>query len=671
MPGPLLYPTLRDAKYVNQFVGSTFPELKEMRQALIERWDAAKETDSKSKALMLDMIQNVHPSNLETAQKVYEASQEKFKEREKAGNYEDLLHQTLDDARMLSTNVAKLSKNKQTIEDFQKTLNADSGINSERKKKIWENVVALNLPTFKFDEKTGAVVGNYFTPPPIQKDYDVTGVADKFLTGIHADGYTTSGAVYRAGVLNKDGTLRKAQPGEQELIFKQSEGRGWQGVDKNEVRSIAENLFKADPNYRAYMDSRGVEETNPQLLQIDKDPNLTQDQKDKLKKKIIDNAKMNVYNTEIIPAYSALMMKYGYDVTQNQSDIGFDAGASSAGKKEKPEFNPREVTNTVGKSDYKNVDLPKEKEILSGSIVTSPGGDIAVASVETDITPTALANARGDDGLFKYKGLSKVMELYPQKSAETNEAYLKRINPIYNSFSKAISNKFFTEENLGAESKKYTDMILGNLIESKGNKERTGGGYFLNNPIDIYQKGLGWKHYDSGRQAMEDEALTSEDLATGEITGFDHNFADFKGSYNANLKINNKPAVIKIGAGKKYQAYTNILTDIERAILQGENSKIENSKIVGPNITLNGEPVQIEVTTLAKDAVYNNEKYSTYTTDKKGNIESVNPIVKITYPNGDVISMFYSDLKQHVLETNPFKDPAQNKEVSNIGSETE
>lgn len=325
MAGPLLYPTLRDAKYVNQFVGSTFPELKEMRQALIERWDAAKETDSKAKALALDVLQNAHPSNLETAKKVYEASQEKFKKREETGNYEDLLPQTLDDARMLGVNVAKLSKNKQLIEDFQKKVTADPNINAKRKKEYFENVFTpnVNANTLDFDKETGVVTGNYFVEPPIQKDFDVAGNLDKFFTGMKSNANKTAIGTYRSGVIGNDGKLRPSKPGEQEYVFKETTSGGWEQITLDEVGYIAQNYLKGNSDFNAYDAARRVEKVNLKLIEIDKS-NLPPDEKEKRKKVILDAAGKEFEDEEVTPTIEAIKSKYAYKQTSNAYDLGVD-----------------------------------------------------------------------------------------------------------------------------------------------------------------------------------------------------------------------------------------------------------------------------------------------------------------------------------------------------------
>lgn len=329
MASPLLYPTLRDAKYVNQFVGSTFPELKEMRQALIERWDAAKETDSKAKALALDVLQNAHPSNLETAKKIYEASQEKFKKREETGNYEDLLPQTLDDARMLGVNVAKLSKNKQLIEDFQKKVTADPDINAKRKKEYFENVFTpnVNANTLDFDKETGVVSGNYFVEPPIQKDFDVAGNLDKFFTGMKSNANKTAIGTYRSGVIGNDGKLRPSKPGEQEYVFKETTSGGWEQITLDEVGYIAQNYLKGNSDFNAYDAARRVEKVNLKLIEIDKS-NLPPDEKEKRKKVILDAAGKEFEDEEVTPTIEAIKSKYAYEQTSNAYDIGFDVGAN-------------------------------------------------------------------------------------------------------------------------------------------------------------------------------------------------------------------------------------------------------------------------------------------------------------------------------------------------------
>jgi len=328
MPQPLLYAQFKDAEYTPQFVGSLYPELKEQQKVLNDTWDAAKEQDSKLKAVALDVYQNSHEKDKEVAKALYDNTITKIDARAKENRYERHLHDTLDDSRMLNVGVAKLAKEKALVDDAVKATLAREDISAKDKEEYVNNVLKPNLKSLKLDPLTGAVTGEHFQAPAVAADYDIVKELNPIITGMHSDGYSTSSGVYKMGVINSKGEVVKAQPGQQELVFKQKSGSGWETVDPTEVKYLINDALKGSDKYQSYNERQIQQKSNLEIKRI-QSLGLTKDEENDAIKSYKHEVDKHLYDSQRVPAINALVRKFGYRVDTDTNDYTYNHQLSS------------------------------------------------------------------------------------------------------------------------------------------------------------------------------------------------------------------------------------------------------------------------------------------------------------------------------------------------------
>jgi hypothetical protein len=174
---------LQNSQRVRPFAGSLVPELQSVAGTLQERYDKALETD--------DMISRA--ANMAQAapfaqdQQLLSGLKQEFKDRiaqrVKSSNYEDMLRDTMMDARSFSDRYAPLTANKKAYEDYKAGLNeavAKGDIKSPEKA---QRLLALATQSYKglqYDPNTGQY-SNPFTGVTPVKDIDPTEKVDKWM----------------------------------------------------------------------------------------------------------------------------------------------------------------------------------------------------------------------------------------------------------------------------------------------------------------------------------------------------------------------------------------------------------------------------------------------------------------------------------------------------------
>lgn len=647
----LLYPEFRDVNYTPQFVGSIYPELQQTQQVLNQRYDLAQDQDSKTAAALQDLMQNTHEKDLGQAQLVYQDYLNKLQERSKSGRFEQMLPQTVQDARKFNVNASKFIAEKQRVDQALKAIDESKDYNASQKAQLKAMTLA-NQSSLNYDPNTGIVGGSGFREDRFAKDVDLGEKYNKLTEGFIPDQTPITGGKF---------VEKKLPNGETRQMFLTTNGHE-RKVTPEDIRQFVRETTKADPEVQGYLDRL----TRQQLHQLGEDwrnPNP----------EIYSQVKQQVEEQNLAPIRSAMANKYGFnqkDIRTNFENDPLDLYKKKLSLKTTPEFdpNPRQVGPSTTLSDFKKVDLT---ELVKDRAVTTKGGTsqfrgfTGAPSLNTEfIKAKPISELQGEidpaTGLPVYRGLSAITDMMPKEPNESEEDYAKRINPLYNSFLSKIGTRQTNQELYTdpTEAKGYTDAVFGPEIENQESKkkERTGGGLFSNSPVWIESNGKFTK-YENGLQALEDGALTEQDLTNFSVTGRNHNYGDFGGSYEAVGKIGNKKAKLIVGASFNDREFTKPLAFAENIIMNG----VPDSFGKDGSVTLNGQPIYVEVDPLASASINR----------KTNEFHDISPSVKVYSLDGQPLyDGSYKGFKEYVTRKNPFKNAIQSKKVDTQGNQT-
>jgi len=651
MPKDLLYASFKDAPYTSQFVGSTFNELKDAQQVLNQTYDVSKESDSKLAAVARDMAQKAHPKDSKAAQDLLTHIQEKLDTRSKSGRYEDMLHETTNDARQFNVNASKIVAEKQRIDEALKAIDDNPNYTADDKA-LRKQMTIAHQKGLSYDKNQGIVGGEGFQADRFAPTFDTPKELDNITKGFIPDQTATAGGKF---------VHIKTGDGEDRLMFQTTDGIK-RFVKEDDIKNFVGDILKIDPKFQDHLDTK----TKEALHLIDPSSNWRNPDP-----KLYNAIKQQVESEEVATGARAMANKYGF--TQREKTVKFENDAVDAYRRklslkgqQKYDENPRQIIPSTTIQSLKEVDLEdltKTKKTVSSTTGVGGSGFGSFASS----TPTVLERKGktinelqaevDDDGSPVYPGLSTITKMVTKNPGESEQAYAKRVNPTYKSFLSKISTHQGTQEGIASsEIEPYTNLVLGPERGEGKNKTRTGGGYFSNSPIWIEQNGE-FKKFENGLQAIEKEALTYEDLAKFSITGLNQNYGDFGGAYEGVGNIGNKPAKIFVGGSPNQRKYLEPLSVAENLIAKGEPTTFRTQILSGDYEV----PVEIYVEPLPKGK---------FTVNKKGEFTSITPQVTITDPSGRSKTMDYSKFKDMVIRENPYKDANQNKQVSNEGSET-
>ena len=649
MPKDLLYASFKDAPYTSQFVGSIHPELKEAQQVLNQTYDLSKESDSKLAAVARDMAQKAHPKDTQAAQALFEDYSAKLAERAKAGNYERMLHETTNDARQFNVNASKIVAEKQRIDEALKAIDDNPAYTADDKA-LRKRMTVAHQSGLTYNKNQGLVEGEGFQADRFAPTFDTPRVLDDITKGFIPDQTATAGGRF---------IHKKTGDGETRLMFQTNDGTT-RFVKEDDVKNFVGDILKIDPKFQDHIDTK----TKEALHLID--PNTNWRNPDP---KLYNAIKQQVENEEVTTGARAMANKYGF--VQKEKSVKFENDPIDIFKKKLKlgseqvygENGRQTIPSTTKQEELKDVDLEsltKDRTKSTYGPTSQFRGMTGAPSVDIQgikgKSISELTQEKDSEGLPKYPGLSNITKIVTKNQGESEQDYAKRVNPTYKSYLSKIKTHQAYQEDLGAESKQYTDVVLGPEIGEGKNKSRTGGGYFTNSPVWIEQNGKFTK-YENGIQAINDGAITPEDLSKFSITGINHNYGDFQGAFEGSGQIGDKKAKIFVGGSAEHRKYSEPLFLAENAINTGE--AVENMPT--QMLTSRGEiPITISVNPLVKDH---------FSVNSKKEFTNIDPQVTITYQDGYQETMDYKKFKNSMIKANPYKDPILNKQRSNKGTE--
>ncbi len=649
MPRPLLYAQFEDSKYTPQFVGSLYPELAQTQQVLNQRYDLAQDQDSKTAAALNDLLQNTHEKDKAQAEAVYGDYLGRLQERSKSGEYERMLPQTVQDSRKFNVNASKFIEEKKRIDSYLKQLDDNKEISNSQKADL-KRMALSNQASLNYNPKLGVVEGSGFKADDFAKDIDIPEKYNKLTEGFIPDQTSWNGGKF---------IREKVGNGEDRLMYIERGGHK-RYVTPNDVKNYVSDLTKADPEVQGYLDRLARQK----LHQVGEDwRNPNQDAYRAIRSKVDEEA--------LSPVVKAMANKFGFKQVNTDFKAQFDPldmfrkKASLASATVYDDNARQTVPSTTLQEGLNDVDLEKltkDRTEATHSVNSAPmmgqGLPISFSGEQKRGKTIQELGAETDpnNGTPLYPGLTTVANLVgPKSNSESEQQYAKRIDPLYKSFRSKIKTHQAYQEDLGAESKPYTDVVFGTQEGEGKEKIRTGGGYFSNSPVWIEQDGKFTK-FANGAQALEEGAITKQDLNKFSVTGINHNYGDFGGAFEAAGNIGDKHAKIYVGGSAEHRKYSEPLSMVENIINQGEPTAFQTKLL-----TAKGElPVELYVEPL---------KEGSFSMNGKGEFGSIEPQITIQYQDGQTESMPYKTFKQKLIKANPYKDPILNKQRSNEGKE--
>ena len=439
MPKDLLYASFKDAPYTSQFVGSTFNELKDAQQVLNQTYDVARENDSKKLAVMKDLLQKAHPKDTEAAKALYESAWTNLQENAKAGDYENMLHKTTNEARQFNVNASKIVENKKRIDEAYKKLMDDPNKSEAAKKSIWDNLIMRGQDSLGYDKNQGLVTGEGFKDKDIANDYSFSNeafnvgklVKDDIISGKYAA--TKNGAyVWYNPITNKQST--NADDPNARVFKRTSEGK-LEEVSTQEINDTLTNYWKSNKAAQGYINREVDRNSIPTLDAID-NSDLSPQEKQLAKQRIKDQTYQQLHENEIAPAIEAAKIALGY----RKQSVGTDY-----------EFN-KDLDKALGKTLTTNpVELPQTRVLTQTQGANLP--DLSLEDIESFKSPDKLNKYLNDKNLpvtERQQFKDNVKHLFSPEPIEVRLATLSKNIPVLGSLITQMKSKGvkITDQNL-------------------------------------------------------------------------------------------------------------------------------------------------------------------------------------------------------------------------------
>src|ERR1044072_2090440 len=174
---------LQNSQRVRPFAGSLVPELQSVAGTLQERYDKALETED-ALARVANMAQAApFAQDQQLLSGLKQEFKDKIAQRVKSGNYEDMLRDTMMDARTFADRYAPITQNKQRFDEYRQSLNdavAKGDIKSPDKANRLLALATQSYQGLHYDPNTGQYSNQFSGITPV-KDIDPAEKVDKWM----------------------------------------------------------------------------------------------------------------------------------------------------------------------------------------------------------------------------------------------------------------------------------------------------------------------------------------------------------------------------------------------------------------------------------------------------------------------------------------------------------
>jgi hypothetical protein len=312
------------------------------------RYDAAKDTETKTMALTKKLASSSNAADRETANKIMEFYGNKMKGRAEAGDYQNMKWQTQQDAMDAAGMYEGLTNRNKELVKYAEDIDTKSGITDINRRAYEKGKWLKSQSQTAFNPETGVLEGVGVSAPSLYKDVDMAKFTDSYGQGIIADivGKTTK----TEKVFQKGETLPNGQVAPGITVYDIETGRQRSGVTGTRVREVVEKYAKASPEVSAYLS--GVEDYYENSLGLSK-----------------EQAQQQAYNDVVEKAVQPAIAKYTHSTTMDTDGQGINVGASNyfgSGAGIEP-FNPDLHFNTI----VSQIDLDKSVEAIRNKQATT------------------------------------------------------------------------------------------------------------------------------------------------------------------------------------------------------------------------------------------------------------------------------------------------------------
>jgi hypothetical protein len=271
------------------------------------RYDAAKDTETKTMALTKKLASSSNAADRETANKIMEFYGNKMKERTEAGDYQNMKWQTQQDAMDAAGLYEGLANRNKELMKYAEDIDTKSGITDVNRRAYEKNKWLQSQSKTMFNPESGVLENVGVVAPSLYKDVDMAKFTDQFGQGIIADivGNTTKGEK----VFQKGETLPNGQVAPGITVYDVASGRQRSVVTPDRVRKVVEGYAKGSPEVAAYLN--GVEDYYENKLGMSK-----------------QEAQNQAYNNVIEKAVQPAIAKYAHSSDISSSDQGINLQAT-------------------------------------------------------------------------------------------------------------------------------------------------------------------------------------------------------------------------------------------------------------------------------------------------------------------------------------------------------
>ena len=697
MPKDLLYASFKDAPYTSQFVGSTFNELKDAQQVLNQTYDVARENDSKKLAVMKDLLQKAHPKDTEAAKALYESAWTNLQENAKAGDYENMLHKTTNEARQFNINASKIVAEKQRIDNYIKQLDEDKTINDADKADL-KRMALSGQNSLQYDKNQGLVVGEGFKEDPFAKDVNFSKVIDEgYAKGFILDIIGGSGSQIvtdkRTGLpllIDSKGNTKEVKASDIEaatakyltddpdaqahidrearkIAFKAGYS-DWRNVPKDlynqaheqAAYNLTNNAIKAagikygfkqtesDSNSKMLSEAyfkKGNGETPEEPLNPQHGTGATEQFGQEAEKyedfiKKVEGKKGNTFENEKKQAYISKNVLQRYMPEKLSDPISGEVISRDEFIKRKLETDKK---NTGKGSRFVNqyqteIEKAFEKERYSGLVEKEFNQKKKIGDVSTEPTIEEILKIEPNEAL------KQVYSVAP-KGTPAKDVY-----KTWTSFNNKIRNvNTVNKPVLPAAREEMTTYILGSPVKGGENQTVTSrnGGLFDNEPVRVFKNGKLVKGYKTGKEAIEDGAISREALSKLNVTHRNLGFTapDMSAPYVATGTVDEDDYEVQVQPTQEIQKYEKVLKVVEPLLTKGMKYKTAPIEIDGKIATLRVNP-------------FTNTSFD-FKNHKVGNVD---PVITVDMEgSSNDWTGPYSVFKNWVLTHNPYQNLLQNQ----------
>jgi hypothetical protein len=356
------------------------------------RYDAAKDTETKTMALIKKLSASSNSVDRETATQIMEHYGNKMKERAAVGDYQNMKWQTQQDAMDAAGLYEGLSNRNKELMKHAEDINTKSGITDVNRRSYERDKWLNSQSKTKFNSENGVLEGTSVTAPNLYKDVDTAKLFDSYGQGIIAN--VTGKLNEGERVFQKGEKLPNGETAPAITVYNVNSGRTISTVTPERVRQIVLGDAGKNPEVKAYME--GVEDYYEKSLGMTK-----------------KEAQEKAYSDIIETPLQATVSKYAHTSDMRSDKTGIDIAATGYFNANRPDpLKPNTYTPNDIFEEYKTAGKLEFPDLLNSSLQNNKKSKATLLSALDYMVQNGNVNAKKAKEVVK--GLSELSEEYPE-----------------------------------------------------------------------------------------------------------------------------------------------------------------------------------------------------------------------------------------------------------------